>query len=184
MLEKSKHLLDNGYNIEVLFKDLSKAFDVLNHSLPLSKLDAYGFSLKSTTFIQSYLNKRMQKINVNDKFSAWEDIYSGVPQGSILGSFLFNIFINDIFSFLTTCEMCNYADDNTLYTYIRDFRQVQEYLKKDFEVLENWFHDNYVVLNPRKCEFMDFGKINDSDVFTYHEIRFKKLLLRNCLVLQ
>ena len=119
MLEKWKHLLDNGYNIGVLFMDLSKAFDVLNHSLLLAKLDAYEFSLKFTTFIQSYLNKRMQKVNVNNKFSAWEDIYSGVPQGSILGPILFNISINDIFGFLTTCEMCNYADDNTLYTYSR-----------------------------------------------------------------
>ena len=78
MLEKWKYLLDNGYNIRVLFMDLSNAFDVLNHSFLLAKLDAHGFSLKSTNFIQSYLNKRMQKINVNNKFSAWEDIYSGV----------------------------------------------------------------------------------------------------------
>ena len=79
----------------------------------------------------------MQKVNVNNKFSAGEDIYGGVPQGSILGPLLFNIFINDIFNFLTTCDMCNYADDNTLYTYNGDFHQVQEYLKKDFEILEN-----------------------------------------------
>ena len=58
-----------------------------------------------------------------------------MPQGSILGPVLFNIFINGIFSFLTTCNMCNYVDDNTLYTYSRDFHQVQEYLKKDFEIL-------------------------------------------------
>ena len=83
-LEKWKHLLDNRYNIGVLFMDLSKAFDVLNHSFLLAKLDAHGFSLKSTTFIQSYLNKRMQKVYVNNNFSAWEDIYSGVPQGSYL----------------------------------------------------------------------------------------------------
>ena len=131
MLEKWKHLLDNGYNTGVLFMGLSKAFDVLNHSLLLAKLDAYGFSLKSTTVIQSHLNKRTQ-YNVNNKFSAWEDIYSGVSQGSILGPLLFNINIIDIFSFLTTCEMCNYADDNNLYTYGRDFHQVQEYLKKRF----------------------------------------------------
>ena len=109
---------DNGYKIQkivVPFLDLSKAFDVLNHFLLLSKLDIYGFSLKSATFIQSYLNKRIQKVNVNNKFSAWKDIYSDVPQGSIPGQLLFNIFINDIFSFLGTCDMCNYADDNSIY---------------------------------------------------------------------
>ena len=180
MLEQWKHLLDNRYNIGALFMDLSKAFDILNHTLLLAKLDAYGFSLKSTTFIRNYLNKRMQKVNVNNKFSAWEDIYSDVPQGSILGPLLFNIFINDIFSFLATCEMCNYVDDNTLYTYGRDFHQVQEYLKKDFEILENWFL-NLILVNvnswalekPMKIRYLPIMK---SDL--------KKLLLRNCLVLQ
>ena len=66
MLEQWKQLLDNGYNVGILFMNLSKAFDV--YSLVLAKLDAYGFSLKS---VQSYLNKRMQKVNVNNKFSAW-----------------------------------------------------------------------------------------------------------------
>ena len=68
----------------------------------------------------------MQNFNVSNKFSAREDIYSGVPQCSILLPLLFNISINDIFSFLTTCEICNYANDNALYTYSRDFQQVQE----------------------------------------------------------
>ena len=80
--------------------------------------------------------------------------------------------------------MCNYADDNILYTYSRDFHQAQEYLKKDFEILENWFHENYMVFNPRKCEFMIFGKNSEKELFTYHEFRLKKLLLRNYLVLQ
>ena len=140
--------------------DLSKAFDVLNHSLLLAKMDAYGFSVKIRTFIQSHLNKRMQKVSVNRKFSAWEDIYASVAQSSILGPLIFNNFINDVFSFLTTCEMCNYADDNTVYTYRRNFHQVQEYWKKYFEILENWFYDNYMVLNSRNGEFVSFGKTN------------------------
>ena len=87
MLEKY-YLLDNMYNIGVLLMDLSEAFDILNHSLLLAQLNTYGFSLKSTTFIQ-------QKVNVNNKFSTWEEIYSGVPQGSILGPVLCDFFINE-----------------------------------------------------------------------------------------
>ena len=68
----------------------------------------------------------MQNFNVSNKFSAREDIYSGVPQCSILRPLLFNIFINGIFSFLATCEMRNCADNSALYTYSRDFQQVQE----------------------------------------------------------
>ena len=110
--------------LEHFFMNFSKAFDVLNHFLLLAKLDTYKFSLKSTTFIQNYLNKRMQKVDLNNKFSASEDVYSGVPQGSILGTLLCNIFINDIFRCLPTRDMCNYAHNNTLYTYGKDFYQV------------------------------------------------------------
>ena len=114
----------------------------------------------------------MQKVNVNNKFSAWQDIYSSVPQGSILGPLLFNIFLNDIFSFLTTCEICNYADDNTLYTYIRDFHQVQEYLKKDFEILENLFwslivvnENSWALEKPMKMRYLPIMK---SDLKNYY----------------
>ena len=75
---------------------LLKAFEVLNHALLFAKLNGYGFSLKSTTFIQRYLNRSMQKVTVNDAFTAWEDIYSGMLQGSILVPLLSNNFINII----------------------------------------------------------------------------------------
>ena len=70
--------------------------------------------------------------------------------------------------------MCNYADDNILYTYSRDFHQAQEYLKKDFEILENWFYDNYMVLSPCKWEFLGIGNADENEVFTCHEVRLKK----------
>lgn len=115
ILEKWKHPLDNGYHIEVIFMDLSKAFDILNHPLLLPKLDKYGFSLKSTNFIQSWRNKKIKKVSVNNKFGAMENIYNGVSEGSLLGQLLFNIFINEIFILLNTCDMFSYVDDKTLY---------------------------------------------------------------------
>ena len=81
---KWKHLLDNGYHNGVLFMNLSKAFEVLDQSLLPAKLDVFGFFQKSMTFTKNYLDKRMRKVDVNNKFSAWENICVGFKRGSIL----------------------------------------------------------------------------------------------------
>ena len=81
-------------------------------------------------------------MNVSKKFGMWEGIYSGVQQGLILAPLSFNVFISDIFIFLATCNICNYADNNTLYADSKNLHQIQKYLKKDFENLENWSYNN------------------------------------------
>ena len=78
--------------------DLSKAFDSLNHELLLTKFKAYGLDSNSATFMKSYLTKRLQRCKINNSFSEWGKVLIGVPQGSILGPLVFNIFLNDIFS--------------------------------------------------------------------------------------
>ena len=65
--------------------------------------------------MKSYLKDRQHQVRVNDNFSSWEKIIAGVPQGSILGPLLFNVFINDLFVFVSSSNLSNYADDNTLY---------------------------------------------------------------------
>ena len=95
--------------------DLSKAFDTLNHDLLIAKLRAYGFDKKSLRLIQSYLSDRWQRIKINTSYSSWSALLVGVPQASVLGPLLFNVFINDIFYILKT-NICNYADDTTPYT--------------------------------------------------------------------
>ena len=96
------------------FEWLSKAFDTVSHDLLVSKLGAYDFQKDAFSFMKSYLTKRRQQVHVNSIFRAWERIVSEVPQGSILGPLLFNIFLNDLFLFIENSNLSNYADDNTL----------------------------------------------------------------------
>ena len=115
--------------------DLSKAFDTLNHNLLLVKLNAYGSSFNTMKLIQSYLWERFQWVNINNNFSEWCKILLRVPQGSILGPQLFNKFINEIFHFIQDVYICNFADDNSLYSTKDNFKEVKTILKKNFELL-------------------------------------------------
>ena len=81
MLEIWKNTLDKGGYVSTIFMDLSKAFDTLSHDLLIARLDTYGFEMDSLSFMKSYLNDRQQQIRINDKFSSWEKIIAGIPQG-------------------------------------------------------------------------------------------------------
>ena len=99
MLELWKEALDKGTSVGAIFIDLSKAFDTLNHDLLIAKPEANGFSENPLNYIQSHLQNRSQRRNVNNNFTLWKGIFAGIPQGSILVPLLFNIYINDIFLF-------------------------------------------------------------------------------------
>ena len=160
LLETCKEFLDKkGYAGAVLM-DLSKAFDCLDHDLLLAKLDAYGFSPNALKLICSYLSERRQRVKVNGTFSTWCYSKMGVPQGSVLGPLLFNIFINDIFYLVNDTEVCNYADDTTLYVGNKNLRTVLSKLEKDTILLSEWFSDNFMKLNEEKSHLLIFGAKN------------------------
>ena len=99
MVENCKKALDQENEHDVLLTDLSKAFGCLPRDLIVVKLHAYGFSIESLKLINSYLTERKIRVKINDQFTSWLDIIVGVPQWSILGPLLFNIFLCDV-SFL------------------------------------------------------------------------------------
>ena len=138
--------------------DLSKAFDCLNHDLLIAKLEAYGFGKGALQLIHIYLDRRKQRVKVNGSFSTWKDTSAGAPQGSILGPLLFNIYLNDLFLFVSDSKICKYADDTTIYVCDRDHENIINRLENEILILSEWFQNNYMRLNSEKCHLMIFGE--------------------------
>ena len=154
MLEKWKKALDKRKIAGALLTDLSKAFDCLHHELLIAKLEAYGFSHLALTFVYSYLSNRKQRTKVNNSFSTWRDIIAGIPQGSILGPLLFNIYLNDIFLFVDGSNLTNYADDNTPHAVDPNIDILINSLIHDTLTLIKWFNENYFKMNADKCHLL------------------------------
>ena len=155
MIEEWKRALDEGNFVGCLGMDLSKAFDCLPHSLLISKLYAYGLSRNACKYVASYLLDRKQRVKMGNTQSEWSDLEKGVPQGSILVPLLFNIFLNDIFYFVSNCSLNNYADDNYLTSKGDSKEYVERNLMNDGSVLCKWFKDNGMA--PNLTKFVAFA---------------------------
>ena len=137
-----------------LLTDLSKAFDCLSHDLLIAKLNAYGFSMAALRLIQNYLSNRKQRTKIKTEYSSWEEILFRVPQGSILGPLLFNIFLCDIFLIMNNFKLARYADDNSPYGVGNNIEELIVKLQIASKTLFQWFSDNQIKSNPDKCNFI------------------------------
>ena len=181
MIEKWKKSLDNHGLAGGIMMDLSKAFDTINHQLLIAKLYAYGFSKGALELFANYLSDRWHRTKINTSFSSWAEVLCGVPQGSVLGPPLFNIYINDLFYEFLNTDVCNLADDTTPYACDINLPNILHNLEKDTLSAIIWFDANYMKLNQEKCHFLLVGntpeflwaKVGNELIW---ESRYEKLL--------
>ena len=140
--------------------NFSKAYDCLPHDLMVAKLETYSLAKESLQLISDYLSYRKQRTKIGSAYSDWANAIRGIPQGSILGPLLFNIFINDIFLVVEKSDICNFADDNTLYSHGSNLPLILNNIEQHMRNLLYWFKINSLKASPGKFQFMILGKKN------------------------
>ena len=130
--------------------DLSKAFDCIPHDLLIAKLHAYGLDENALVLIYSYMKRRKQSVRINNTYSSFQTILSGVPHGSVLSPILFNVYINDLFLFIKQATLHNYANDNTLAYFSKTLSDLTGVLEEEARIALTWLKQNQMICNPEK----------------------------------
>ncbi|MDD9361468.1 MAG: reverse transcriptase family protein, partial [Anaplasma sp.] len=140
----------------VVYLDIKKAFDTVNHSILLNKLHQYGFRGKTSQLFSSYLSDRKQCVVINDFTSTPRTVLTGVPQGSVLGPILFSLYVNDFPSILKYSEALMYADDTALIFVGDTIGELQDKINEELTTVLAWFTSNQLTLNLKKSKYTVF----------------------------
>ncbi len=157
MLDRMYKHLDEGKIGGVVFLDLKKAFDTVDHGIMIRKLKSLGVDGNSVTWSASYLQRRQQKTKVGSGVSDLKQITHGVPQGSILGPLLFLIYINDLCDYVELCGTSMYADDTAIFFFGANLDEVRLGIQRDMQSVEYWMRQNHLSLNVKKTKMMLIG---------------------------
>jgi hypothetical protein len=161
--------LDRRLCVDVIYLDFSKAFDKVHHQLLLTKLKQRGIPTLLVNWVQSFLSHRRQRVVIGDSYSNWAPVSSGVPQGSVLGPLLFNVYVDDIDVVLhPDVKVKKFADDTKLYIIYNAETAVTSTsrLQNSLDALSVWCADWLMQLNISKCNVMYFGVNNPHTAYS------------------
>uniref|UniRef100_K7F0K2 Reverse transcriptase domain-containing protein n=1 Tax=Pelodiscus sinensis TaxID=13735 RepID=K7F0K2_PELSI len=153
--EKVTDFLDKGNAVDLIYLNFSKAFDTVPHGELLVKLEKIGINMKVERWISNWLKGRLQRVILKGELSGWRKVTSGVPQGSVLGPILFNLFIAD-FGTKSGSVLIKFADDTKLGA-IANSEKDRDIIQEDLDDLVNWSDSNRMKFNSEKCKVMHLG---------------------------
>jgi hypothetical protein len=166
--------VDKGDPVDIIYLDFAKAFDKVSHTHLVNKLLSHGISGNVLIWINEWLSNRKQRVCINKVFSEWASVYSGVPQGSVLGPLLFLIFINDI-DYKLKSKLCKFADDSKLGNKCKTKNEVDE-LQNDLNEIFNWCNKWDMELNFDKCAVLHVGRTNANNDYMLNNSKIKTVV--------
>lgn len=167
--EKIHQALEMGNPCLCLFIDLKKAFDTVSHKLLLETLEKIGIRGNGNKLMESYLDKRTQRVKIGDVSSDSKIIEYGIPQGTVLGPVLFNLYVNELFSVASKGDIIGYADDTVIFYQAPTWQEIKSTAEKDFEFIKDWFDDKLLTVNFEKTHVLPFS-CNKSGVPPFHQL--------------
>ena len=194
LVENIKKSLDNKTNVCGVFIDLQKAFDTVNHKLLLDKLYHYGVRGQAHLWFESYLTDRKKTVRIASVDSSLMKILCGVPQGSILGTLLFLLYIYDLRHATQTSLVHHFADDTNLIVSDRNLKNLRLKMNEELKSLYEWLCANRISLNVVKTEFLLFRnnlskngnfkftlRLNSKTLYESHHVKYLGFIIDNKL---